>query len=210
MKIALINASPKKKASTSDTLLCDLDIYIPSKHETKEFFIDKPFLTGEEIEELKTYSAWVFAHPLHVDAIPSHLLTCLCQLERELAADRNDIYVYAIVNGGFFEGKQSHHALAIMENWCKRAGLKWGMGIGYGGGSSLVYMKGIPPGRGPKKSMGEAYTMLKKAILSQDSGENIYTSIGFPRVIYKIMGEVIWRQKIIANGGRIRDINRKV
>ncbi|MCL2425136.1 MAG: NAD(P)H-dependent oxidoreductase [Oscillospiraceae bacterium] len=209
MKIALINASPKRKKSASDVLLDDLNYEFPAKHETKEFYIDKPFLTEDEISELLTYSAWVFAHPLHVDSTPSHLLSCLCQMERELSTDKT-IHVYAIVNGGFYEGRQSHHALAIMENWCKRAGLQWGMGIGYGGGSSIVYMRGIPVGRGPKSTLGKAYEVLVKTILSQGSEENIYTSIGLPRIIYKFLGEIIWRKQLITNGCRMRDINRRV
>jgi len=209
VNIALINASPKKKESNSGALLHDLKSLFPAAYNIKEFSMNKPTLTEAEIKELQSYSTWIFAQPLYIDGIPSHLLSCLCQMEQEISTDET-IRVYVIVNGGLFEGKQSHHALAIMENWCRRAGLQWGMGIGYGGGGGMTQMKGVSLGKGPKSTLGKAYGVFAETILSQGSRENIYTSIAFPRVLYKYMAEMNWRKRIKANGGRVKDINRRI
>jgi len=209
MNIALINGSPKKTESSSGALLHDLKSLFPAEYSIKEFRMNKPTLTEAEIEELQGYSTWVFAQPLYIDGLPSHLLFCLYQLEQALSTDKV-IRVYAIVNGGLYEGKQSHHALAIMENWCKRAGLQWGMGIGYGGGGGMAQMKHIPLGKGPKRALGKAYTVFAETIASQSSGENIYASITIPRFLYKYIVERGWRKRLKANGGRAKDINRKV
>lgn len=209
MNIALINASPKIKESASSLLLGELKNLLPSTHQVKEFSIRKPVLTEEEIEALQNYSTWVFVQPLYIDAIPSHLLSCLCQLEQVSFAEQT-IHVYAIVNGGHYEGKQSRHALGIMENWCKKTGLQWGMGIGFGGSGALDQITGVPLGYGPKKKLGVAYETLARAILSQKSGENIYVSVGLPRFVYKFLGEMGWRKQIKANGGKWKDLKRKV
>lgn len=150
----------------------------------------------------------MFAFPLYVDAIPSHLLSRLCEMER-LGINNKNIHVYAIVNCGFFEGKQNCNALAILKNWCDKVGLVWGTGIGFGGGGALEYMNGVPLGKGPKGTLAKAYTGLKNVILSQTSKEDIYTSIGFPRFLYKVGAESGWKQMIKANGGKKKDINKR-
>ena len=45
--------------------------------------------------------------------------------------------VYAIANNGFIEGKQNEPLMQLMENFCRRAGLTWGGGVGIGGGVML-------------------------------------------------------------------------
>jgi len=209
MSIILINASPKKQASNSSLLLDDLKDVFFDTSKIKELSINQPFLTEEEIKELQNHSTWVFVQPLYIDAIPSHLLSCFCQLEQTCFSDKK-IHVYAVVNGGHYEGKQSHHALGIMENWCKRAGLQWGMGIGFGGSGALDQIDGVPIGYGPKKRLGKAYEIFVDAILSQSSKENIYVSVGLPRFVYKLLGELGWRKQIRSNGGRWKDLKRRV
>jgi len=209
VNIALINGSPKKKDSNSDALLHDLKSLFPAEHHIKEFLLNKPTLTEAELKELQSCSTWVFAQPLYIDGLPSHLLSCLCQMEREISTDEV-IRVYAIVNGGLYEGKQSQHALAIMESWCRRTGLQWGMGIGLGGGGGMKQMKGIPLGKGPKRALGKAYKVFAETILSQGVGENLYVSIALPRVLYKFLAERNWRKRFKENGGRARDLNRQI
>lgn len=209
MKIALINASPKRSESASKALLSALKGLFSDEHTIKEFSLYTPNITKEEIKDLCNYSAWVFALPLYIDGIPSHLLSCLCKIE-QLGIDCKNIHVYAIVNCGFFEGKQACNALDILKNWCNKVGLVWGSGIGFGGGGSLEYMQGVPLGIGPKATLGKAFKELISAILSRSSIENIYTSIGFPRFLYKIAAERGWKKMIRANGGKKKDLNKRL
>ncbi|HAW69762.1 MAG TPA: hypothetical protein DHD79_09105, partial [Firmicutes bacterium] len=84
--------------------------------------------------ELAACDTLVFAFPLYVDGIPSHLLSCLSQMEgylKPLAS--KEMRVYAIVNCGFYEGRQNQHALDMMQNWCAKTRLIWGHGLGIGG-----------------------------------------------------------------------------
>ncbi|MGE5678329.1 MAG: hypothetical protein ACM3ZR_09775 [Pseudomonadota bacterium] len=209
MNIALINASPKKSESASKSLLCDLKSLFSDEHTIKDFSFHTPNVTEAEIKDLCNYSAWVFAFPLYVDGIPSHLLSCLCEMEQS-GIDCKDIRVYAIVNCGFFEGKQNCNALAILKNWCDKVGLAWGAGIGFGGGGTLTYVKSVPLGIGPKGTLGKAYKELTNAILSQSSKEDIYTSIGVPRFLYKVAAEMDWKKIIKANGGKKKDLKKRL
>ena len=206
MKIALINASPKKTESASSTLINDLRSIFPTDYFVKEFIFNKPLIAEAEISELQEFSIWVFAFSLYVDSLPSHLLSCLCQLEEYNIA--KDIRVYAIVNCGFFEGIQTRNALSIMENWSTRLGLKWGMGIGYGGGGGLSQMQGVPLGKGPKSALGKAYAVFGDAIATQSNKENIYASISVPRFLFKIMAEMYFKNLIKKNGGKVKDLSR--
>ena len=45
--------------------------------------------------------------------------------------------VYCIANNGFIEGKQNEPLMRVFENFCVRAGLTWGGGVGIGGGVML-------------------------------------------------------------------------
>lgn len=211
MNIALINGSPKPKKtdSASGELLKHLKSMFPPQHKVKDFTFNKSTITEAEIKELHDFPVWVFAFPLYIDSIPSHLLSCLCQIEKNAPIGKT-IHIYAIVPCGFYEGAQTRNALSIMECWCIKAGLRWGMGIGYGGGGGLTDMKAIPLGKGMKKSLGRAYSVFSDVILSQSSKENICTSISYPKFLCPIFVAMEWKRRIKANGGRTKDLDKRL
>ncbi|MGO0862670.1 hypothetical protein, partial [Clostridioides difficile] len=151
-----------------------------------------------------------------VDGIPSHLLRLLEECE-ECAKRQNkkDIPVYAIVNCGFYEGKQNHLAIQMIENWCKRVNFTWVQGIGIGGGEMLGSLQSTPLGKGPKKSLGTSLGELSKNILSNNidsstSGKNnIFISPNFPRFIFKSVLNYHWNPQAKSNGLTKSDILRK-
>jgi len=131
MKIALINGSPKIKDSASDCILQELKVFLSKQNNTIiEYHFRKPQLSIKEMENLVECDDLVFAFPLYVDGIPSHLLNCLTKLENYFqAVNEKEIKVYSLVNCGFYEGHQNTLAIEIMENWCIKAGLQWGQGL---------------------------------------------------------------------------------
>ncbi|HWS30333.1 MAG TPA: hypothetical protein VN512_09525 [Clostridia bacterium] len=209
MNIALINASPKKAESASEALLHDLKALLNDGNTLMDFTFNKPSVTEEEIKGLRGCRAWIFSFPLYVDGIPSHLISCLRQLEQTRIGSE-DTYVYGIANSGFYEGRQNRNALAILKNWCGKAGLAWGMGAGLGGGGALAFMKAVPLGKGPKSTLASAYLKLADAVNAHASADNIYTSVALPKALYKIAAEVGWNQLIKANGGKKRDLDRRL
>jgi len=82
MKIAIINGSPKIKDSASDCILQELKVFLSKQDNTIiEYHFRKPQLSIKEMENLVECDDLVFAFPLYVDGIPSHLLSCLTKLE---------------------------------------------------------------------------------------------------------------------------------
>jgi multimeric flavodoxin WrbA len=208
MKIALINGSPKNMESASGCLLQELKKFLGDDKEIAEYSFRKPQLNEEEMEQVAESNVLVFAFPLYVDGIPSHLLSCIMQLESFLSTIKEkDIVVYTLVNCGFFEGHQTALAIEMMKNWCKKAGLRWGQGIGMGAGGMLQSVKNVPAGYGPKKDLGEALSKLVKNISERSSGEDIFITANFPRFLYKLAAEMGWRKSIKANGLKTRDLH---
>lgn len=208
MKIALINASPKIRESASGCALHALKTFLDNNDTIiSEYSFNKPQLSAEDIEPLAACNALVFAFPLYVDGVPSHLLNCLIQLETFFSTIKDkDILVYSIVNNGFYEGRQNALAIEIMENWSIKAGLKWGQGLGIGAGGMLPMLKNVPIGQGPMKSLGTALKQLAHNILRSTSEDSHYITANFPRLLYKLGAEMGWRQTIKANGLKSKDL----
>ena len=96
---------------------------------------------------------------------------------------------------GFMRAHQNAHALHMLRHWCRRAGVRWGQGIGAGGGGMLPETQNIPMGHGPKKRLGQALQTLAEAIVSGGQAEDLYITQNFPRVLYRMSAESVWRRK---------------
>lgn len=212
MKIVFLNASPKLRNSASGVLLTDLKECVLKEikdAEVTDINLHKPEVSEETIELIKNMDILVFSFPLYVDGLPSHFLSCLCQLQR-LDFGQKSIGVYGIANCGFYEGKQNECALHILENWCSRMQFQWKMGLGVGGGGSLSMMGSVPFGHGPKKPIDVKLEQMVQSIKNGFTEENQYVSVGMPRFAYKLAAELGWKQTIRANGGKIRDLGRRL
>lgn len=208
MKIALISGSPKIKNSASDYILQELKAFLRQQDNMIiEYYFRKPQLSIKEIENLVECDTLVFAFPLYVDGIPSHLLNGLVKLEKTFQDIKNkEIKVYSLVNCGFYEGHQNKLAIEIMENWSIKARLQWGQGIGIGAGGMLPSLKKVPIGQGPKKNLEKALKQIANNILTSTSEENIFITANFPRVAYKFAAQMGWRQSVKGNGLKRKDL----
>ena len=203
IKIALLNGSPKTKNSVTELLIKELQEQLRDC-EVKEFSLRTPQL--KNAQEIINHDVLVICFPLYVDGVPSHLLSCLEELRAKLVRQKADIKVYAISNAGFYEGHQNRHALRMIKNWCTKCGLTWGQGIGIGGGGMIHSIQNVPNGKGPKKNISMALNALASNILSGSGSENIYVNGGIPRFLYKLAGEMGWRQTGKANGLKTREL----
>ncbi|MDE6219041.1 MAG: NAD(P)H-dependent oxidoreductase [Lachnospiraceae bacterium] len=213
MKIVLINGSPKVNNTASGVLLADLKRNLSNnnsnhhsgKTEIKEISLRNPVVSQETLKALKNTDAWVFACPLYVDGLPAHLLSCLIQLAKT-DWQNDQIQIYGIVNCGFYEGIQAEFALDILQNWCAKTGLHWSGGIGVGGGGALGQLPTLENGHGPKAPVEKALRAMAGKIVQRETQDNQYVSIAFPRFLYQMAAQIGWRQRIRANGGKIRDL----
>ena len=153
MKIAWINGSPKLGKSNSESLLQRLEPLMANTHEITFYNLNKKPLTQEQLSEWNHMDALVFAFPLYIDAIPSHLFRIMVAFdEYRKRTSQREILVYALINNGFYEGEQNHIAADILKNWCVRANLTFGMAIGQGAGEMIPFVENVPTGHGPMKN----------------------------------------------------------
>lgn len=199
MKIALINGSPKIGENNSQYFTDEIKRLLPSD-KVASVRVNRPHINEQDRELLAGCDALVFCFPLYVDAIPSHLLTVLVELETFFREKRKKMDVYAVVNCGFYEGNQAHIAFEVMRNWSERAGLCWRQGVGIGGGEMLGGLGGVPLGKGPKKSLGKALGELTANISQGGGKENTYANPNFPRFGYLWMASFGWKRQARANG----------
>jgi len=210
MQIALIDGSPKTGKSCSSFLLKALEPHIAAGNATTRFRVSTQPLTDEEYRELCRMDTLVLAFPLYVDAVPSHLFRMLVTLENYLKTEVNrkkEIFVYTIVNNGFFEGEQNHIAIDIVKNWCVRCGLHFGQGMGQGAGEMVGSLKKVPLGRGPLKNTGRALQEIAENILSRRSAPPLFVRPNFPRFVWCFMGTHFgWNMRARKNGLTKKDL----
>ena len=207
MKIALINGSPKFKHSASGIILNSIKPKLQDNNSIEEYTFRTSEINNEDLEQISKCNVILFTFPLYVDGIPSHLLRCLYQMEKYFNSNKsNDISVYTIVNIGFYEGKQASIAIEMMRNWTEKANLKWGQGIGIGGGGMMSMISNSTDNKGPMKDVHIALKALATNILALKTADEIYTSPGIPRIVYKIGGEMGWRQSVKKNGLKTKDL----
>lgn len=212
MKIAMINGSPKIGKSNSGFFLKILEPMISAGHEISHFNINKKPLAHEQYSELCRMDTLIFAFPLYIDAIPTHLFKMLIVLEEYLETEpEKEIYVYAIINNGFYEGQQNRIAIEILQNWCLRSGLHFGQGIGQGAGEMMNFIEKVPLGHGPLKNLGKAMESLANSINSRTDGETMLFSPNYPRLGWKLMGTYFfWNAMAKKNGLRKKDIMQRL
>ncbi len=203
MKIALINASPKFKESASEVMLSILEGRLSSKNEVIKLNIRKPALENEAKEKIKECDTLVFSFPLYVDGVPGHLLYCLREIENMNLSNKT---VYAVMNCGFYEGKQNRFALDIIKNWCDKIGFSYNGGVGIGSGGCIVTVSNMGNETGPMKPIFNAMCDLAELVNNSEKTENRYLTVGLPRFFYKFAAQISWRQTIVKNGGKIKDL----
>ena len=135
MKTVFINGSPKKRFCASSYFLFLQRLFVGGEKVTEHLRTKGDY--QRILDQLPGADALVFGLPLYVDGVPSHVLGFLEEMERFCREKGLQLRVYCVANNGFIEGKQNEPLMQVMENFCRRAGLVWGGGVGIGGGVML-------------------------------------------------------------------------
>ena len=135
MKTVFINCSPKKNFCASAYFLFIQRLFTGGKKVNEK--LRTPADHDRILEQLADAEAVVFGVPLYVDGVPSHVLRFMEKMEKFCLEKGLKLNVYCVANNGFIEGRQNEPLMRIFENFCARAGLVWGGGIGIGGGVML-------------------------------------------------------------------------
>lgn len=212
MRIALINGSPKVKESTSAIILKDLGSLLGGQ-ELLSVELHKACITEEQLALILNCDILVFAFPLYVDGIPSHLLAVLEAIEEgahKLQGDGKKRMVYTMVNCGFYESEQNNIAIEIMQHFAKRAGFHYGQGVGFGAGGMIASLGNVPLGHGPKRNYGNALVELADHIKIGQSGDTLFPKMNFPRFLYQQAAQLGMKKSAKQNGCKRRDLDKRL
>ncbi|WP_461254957.1 hypothetical protein [Treponema sp. R80B11-R83G3] len=136
MNIMIINGSPKRKGGASAFFGNVLRYMLfPNNVITKSIGISRDY--EEILDNLQNIDAVVISVPLYIDSIPSHFIHFLKQMEQYCKNNKCQFMLYVISNSGFVGGHQNQAHLEQYKCWCERADIKWGGGLGIGGGVML-------------------------------------------------------------------------
>ena len=135
MKTVFINCSPRKRFCASSYFLFLQRLFTGGEKVTEK--LRTPADHERILDQLRGADAAVFCVPLYVDGVPSHVLRFMEKMEAFCRENRLRLHVYCIANNGFIEGRQNDPLMRVFENFCARAGLTWGGGVGIGGGVML-------------------------------------------------------------------------
>ena len=135
MKTVLINCSPKKQFCASAYFLSLQRLFLGGQKVNET--LRTPADHGRILQQLRDAQTVVFVLPLYVDGVPSHVLRFMQEMETYCKQNSLRLGVYCVANNGFIEGRQNEPLMQVFEHFCERAGLRWGGGVGIGGGVML-------------------------------------------------------------------------
>ena len=212
MKISFINGSPKIGTSCSGTLLTQLqkDLLNKGNHKISPenftvYQINKEPLSDANIAEIIKSDIIVVAFPLYVDGIPSHMLGALYQLEEAFlkVPEPQKTSFYGIINNGFSESFQNRHAAAMLNLFCKRAGISFGQVFAVGAGEMLRSMveMNTPFGEGSLSYIKKDWDFFVEHIVEQKSAPSVFCSPKIPARIFCTIGNLtFWNPSAKKNG----------
>ena len=212
MKISIVNGSQKSGESNTGIILRELNSLLAKDNEIGNHTLGVKQFPEKIYAELVTSDVIVLAFPLYTDSIPSNVLAMLIELEGFFKKQKADgTLVYGIINNGFYEGKQTHIAFEILQNWCARTGLRFGGGIGQGAGEMIGATKNTSVRNGPFNNLGRALASLAKKMEAKEPFETVYLSPYFPRFLWRLMAvHTFWHPLAFKNKLRKRDLLKRL
>ena len=159
------------------------------------------------IQNLSDTDNIVIAYPLYLDSIPAGLLRELKYIEDNMDKNCSSIYVYQIVNNGFYDADQNSIAVDMLWQWCKECGMKKGQALVVGAGpmSQKVSIK-----YGFFANLGKAINNLAKDISCKIQKDTVYIEPRFPRLMYKIITHMIWKKRAKNNHLKTSDMLKRL
>lgn len=139
MKTVFIDCSPKKKLSASGFIAGITSAFVFGKKERVKLRTKSDY--QKVSDTIDNADNVVFAMPLYVDGVPSHILPFMKEIEDCCKEKQRDTRVYVIANNGFIEGRQNEPLMQVMENFCVRSNLTWCGGLGIGGGVMMNVLR---------------------------------------------------------------------
>lgn len=206
--VMLLNCSFRGEKSHSNYFLGLLENMLSKPCERKNLCTIKDF--DKFVQELKNAETLVLGMPLYVDGAPAQVIEMMEKLYQNHKRKFGNLKVYVVTNLGFYEGKQAHILLKIVENWCNRMNFTYSGGVAIGAGEMLGGLRNVPCDKGPNTMLGEGLKNLASHITEGNVMEDmVIKPSGFPRIMYMLAGNMNWAPQAKRNGLRKKDIKRK-
>ncbi len=208
MNIIMLCGSPRSKKSNSAYIMNALSQKLKDSNKIIRCFVTSPSAVDMICENIQHADALVITFPLYVDGIPSGLLDVMRRIEKNVSEKKLNCTLYAVVNCGFYEAKQTLTAYEILWNWSVKCGLRQGCFLGAGGGEMS---QAAPLGTGPSKNLGNAIEQLASDISKlKQCKDPCLTEPKFPRFLYKTAAHISFPIQALKNKVSLKDIKRKV
>ena len=130
-RLLIVNGSPRAPKSNSKQYVQLVQKYWKGQADTY-------LVTSKKQEELdlQKYQHILFVFPLYADAVPSVLFPFLKYLEQAHLPEGMQAHV--LINCGFLEPQQNDTAVKILQYFCKKARLSYGMTLQIGSGEAIL------------------------------------------------------------------------
>ncbi|GEM_PF-1968769 len=202
MKTAMINASPKlvmqntlPSASHSLIQIVKRSLRRNHIHDIEDFHIKTGKVPNDEMRELLNCETWILSFPIYSGGIPAHLMQFL-ESVRNLSTSfpekgrptdaEHPIRVYALANGGLYDGNEAQVSFEILEHWCRECGFVWGSGLGVGGGPTFSSAHNVGDRFRLRRSFSRSLLSFSMAVSRQTSAGNFYCSPNIRKGAYVI------------------------
>ncbi len=190
IRTVMINASPKlviRKSvpSASHALIQIAKKYLRREriHDITDYHIKTGEMPKDDIKTLFTCEVWLISFPIYFGALPSHLMRFMDDI-RLLSTSflkpgtpsglEHPIKVYAIANGGLYDGSEAQTAFEMLQYWCEECGFIWGSGLGVGGGPTFGVAHTVGDLFRLHSSFSRALTSFSQSVARQQSSGNFY------------------------------------
>ena len=130
-RLLIVNGSPRAPKSNSKQYAQLVQKYWKGQADT--------YLVTSKMQEeldLQKYQHILFVFPLYADAVPSVLFPFLKYLEQAHLPEGMQAHV--LINCGFLEPQQNDTAVKILQYFCKKARLSYGMTLQIGSGEAIL------------------------------------------------------------------------
>ncbi len=215
-RVVVINASPKTAGQSASGYLASYawDLLSGDSLEVKVFSVRESIKNKQTAEVFKYMTgadALIIIFPLYVFCLPGILMRFLQDYHNHVGScpDRDKkVIIYAVVNCGFPEPGINTEAVRVIGSFSEKIGVEFRFGVMIGGGGMLIGAQGSPMLKKTMSDIEGAFARMKEEIVSGRRGpvENIETSVRFPRMLYRFMGDKQWISSARKNGLKKKDL----
>lgn len=206
----MINASPKLEIDKNTPSASHALIQFAKRalrrvkiHDIADYHIKTGKMPMDEMKELLTCETWIFSFPIYSGGIPAHLMQFMVMVRNLSTAfpakgtptgAEHPVHVYAIANGGLYDGREAEVSFEIMNHWCDECGFIWGGGLGVGGGPVFGIAHSVGDRFRVRRSFGHALTSFAMAVAGRIPAGNFYSSPDIRKGTYVVrMNRIVKR-----------------